>query len=322
MKQTNSKFTIGIDLGGTKLASALIDQNGNIIDYIKMPVEMKKEKSPLKTQKRIISLMNDVCNDFKNRYPKECSSKYFKGIGLASAGPLNAITGELINPVNYPGWKTVPILKMLQEEVLGSKFKTKVFFQNDAIAAALAEGWIGGAKKMKTYAIVTVGTGIGTGVIFNDKPCQNRGMGSEFGHLLVNIQDLSSKMNKRHFHTVEGIASGTGLQRRANEIGAGIKSVEELVELYKADKKKYQFLFDDMSFALASLCYNLSIGLNLEGIFISGGLIKVKELYFSQMKKHYNELITDFNRNYKCSIEVAKTLNNAGVIGAGFLPYL
>lgn len=324
-KRKNSSkdtFTIGIDLGGTKLAGALIDKNGDILDYIKIPVEMRKDSSPLKTQKRIIGLMNDLSNDFKNRFPSECSSKFFKGIGLASAGPLNVERGELINPVNYPGWKIVPIQKMLQTEITKSKFKTQVFFQNDAIASALAEGWIGGAKKMSTYAVVTVGTGIGTGVIFNSAPCQNRGMGSEFGHLLVDIKDLDKNLTKRHFHTVEGIASGTGLQRRANEIGANIKSVEELVILYKNDKKKYQFLFDDMSFALASLCYNLSIGLNLEGIFISGGLIKVKELYFKDMKKTYNQLISDFNTHYKCPIEIAKSLNNAGVIGAGYLPYL
>lgn len=326
MKKATKKtqFTIGLDLGGTKLASALLDQNGTIIDYIKIPVEMKKDKSPKKTQERVIALMNDICQDFKNRFPTECSPKHFKGIGLASAGPLNVEKGELINPVNYPGWKIVPIKKLLQDQIIKNKFKSTVYFQNDAVAAALAEGWIGGAKNLENFAVVTVGTGIGTGVIFNSRPCQFAGMGSEFGHLLVDIGNLSNQSNlkTRHYHTVEGIASGTALQRRANEIGANIKSVEELVVLYKNDPKKYQFLFDDMSFALASLFYNLSIGLNLESIFISGGLIKIKELYLKNSIKIYNELISDFNKSYKCKVEVAKTMNNAGVIGAGYLPFM
>jgi glucokinase len=76
-------FTIGLDLGGTKLASALLDDDGNIIDFIKIPVEMSKEGSPLKTQKRVLNLMSDICHDFKKRYPKETEGKYFKGVGLA-----------------------------------------------------------------------------------------------------------------------------------------------------------------------------------------------------------------------------------------------
>jgi glucokinase len=95
-----------------------------------------------------------------------------------------------------------------------------------------------------------------------------------------------------------------------------------LVHAFKNGERKYQILFDEMAMALAILCFDLSIGFNLEGIFISGGLIKIKELYLDQLKKNYTLLLTQFNPKFKTKIQIAKTQNQAGVIGAGYLPYL
>lgn len=312
-------YTIGLDLGGTKLAAALLRNDGHILDSTKVPVELTREKSAKLTQKRVIELMSSLVLDFKNRFPKQCASSCFRGVGLASAGPLNTETGYILQAANLPGWKMVPIRDMLQKDLGAQKFKTKVFFQNDAIAAALAEGWIGGAKKMQTYAMITVGTGIGSGVIFNGQPCHSKGMGSEFGHLLVDYRSLQEDPDKLSHYTVEGIASGTGLIRRAHNMGFNGTSVEELVE---GDTQKYKPLFEDMAWALSCLCYDLSIGFNVEKIFISGGLIKIKELYFPQMKKHYQNLIRQRNPDFECKIEIARTKNLAGVLGAGYLPYL
>lgn len=312
-------YSIGFDLGGTKLAAALLDDNGKMLDFIKVPVDMKREKSASKTQARVIQLMVDIALDFKKRFPKQTNAQVFKGIGLASAGPLNVEDGKLINPVNYPGWKIVPIRDLLQKAVVKADFKTKVFFQHDATAAALAEAWVGGAKKMSSFAVVTVGTGVGTGIVFNNRPAQSRGKGSEYGHTIVDFRHLQENPDHLHHCTVEGIASGTGLLRRAKELGFTGQSVEELVDTHD---EKYKVLYSDMAWALSCLCYNLSIGYHLEKIFISGGLIKIRDLYLKEMKAHYQKSIRQFNPSFECKIEVAKTKNHAGVLGAGYLPYL
>ena len=122
-----------------------------------------------------------------------------------------------------------------------------------------------------------------------------------------------------HECTVEGIASGTGLIRRARELGFKGGSVEELVA---SQDPQFQPLFADMSWALACLCYNLSIGYNLEKIFLSGGLIKIKGLFFNDLRLHYKTLIKQMNPLFECKIEIAKTKNHAGVTGAGYLPYI
>jgi glucokinase len=319
MKSKKKTFTMGLDLGGTKLAAALLDESGKILDFMKVPVDMKREHSALKTQKRVIDTMADIVMDFKNRYPHETGGRSFHGVGLASAGPLNADEGKLINPANYPGWKIVPIRDLLSKEIRRRGFKTEVYFQHDATAAALAEGWVGGAKGMASFAVVTVGTGVGSGLIFQGKPCQSKGMGSEYGHTLIDFQTLKAHPDQVRSCTVEGFASGTGLLQRAQKLGFQGESVEELVNQHQ---EKYQVLFDDMALALAFLCHNLSIGYNLERIFLSGGLIKIKHLYLKQLRAHYKNLVGQINPAFECKIEIAKTQNQAGVIGAGFLPYL
>jgi glucokinase len=317
MKKKN--YTIGFDLGGTKLAAALLNQNGEMVDFIKVPVDMNREGSATKTQKRVIELIADIAVDFKKRFPKETHPSVFKGIGLASAGPLNTDEGKLLYPVNYPGWKIVPIRDLVHSEVQKRGFKAKVFFQHDATAAALAEGWVGGAQGMESFALVTVGTGVGSGVIFNGRPAQSRGMGSEYGHTIIDIERIKKSPQQLHQCTIESIASGTGLLHRAQEMGFKGSSIEELVA---SKDPRFQPLFQDMSWALACLCYNLSIGYNLEKIFFSGGLIKIKTLFFSNLRAHYKKMINQMNPLFECPIDIAKTKNHAGVIGAGYLPYI
>lgn len=313
------KYTIGFDLGGTKLAAALVKEDGKIVSYTKVPVNMKGAGSPQKAQKMVVQLIADVARDFKNRFPTECSPSRLQGLGLASAGPMNVEKGILINPVNYPGWKTFPLLQKVKDKVRQSGLKSPVYFQNDAIAASLAESWVGGAKKMSSYAVVTIGTGIGTGVILNGQPCQTKGAGSEFGHLLIDFSSVQKKPQDLSHFTVEGTASGTALIRRAKEKGFKGNSVEELILLKDS---KYQTLFDDMAWALAVLCYNLSIGFHLDGIFLSGGLIKIQDRFYTKTLTHYKKLIRQFNPMFECPITIAKTKNQAGVLGAAFLPWL
>lgn len=317
-RRPQSSYTIGFDLGGTKLAAALVRGDGEIIDYVKIPVHLKNQPSAKKAQNHVISLMGELALDFKRRYPQFCTGPRFRGVGLASAGPLNVQTGTLIYPVNFRGWKIVPVQKLLQQELKRRGFSSTVFFQNDAMAAALAEGWVGGAHGKKSFAVITVGTGIGSGVILNGRPCQSGGAGSEFGHTLVDLRPLQRDPSSRARHSVEGLASGTGLLRRAQEMGFKGSSVEELI-LEK--DPRYQALLDDMAWALAVLCYNLSIGFHLEAIYLSGGLIKIKKLFLPALQRHYRQLIRDFNPLFACPIQVARAKNKAGVLGAAFLPY-
>ena len=316
-----AKFTVGLDLGGTKLAGALVNSNGEILSFHKASILHLKTSSPKTQQRQIIELMTSMILNFKKEFPKSFQTTHFAGVGLASAGPMNVEKGCLLNPSNFPGWKTAPLQKELTDNLKKHRINFPVAFQNDAIAAALAEGWIGGAQKLKSYAVVTIGTGIGSGVIFQGQPLQTNGMGSEFGHLILQ-NNMIQKTGDLKNYTVEGVASGTGILKRAKARGFEGSSIEELVQSIENGQKKYQVHFDDAADALAALCYNLSIGFNLEKILFSGGLIKVKSLYYERMKKKYLTLVNEMNPYFRCPIQVAKCLNQAGVLGAAYLPYL
>ncbi|MEK6628460.1 MAG: ROK family protein [Bdellovibrionota bacterium] len=323
MKKSSTalKYSIGLDLGGTKLATALVDSRGNILEYNKFPLEINKTKSPQEAKKKVISFMQSACEDYKRRYPTQTSAKNFMGIGLASAGPLNIKTGELIDPSNFKDWKRFKIVQELTSALKKINWQPKIYFQNDAIASAFAEKWIGAAKNCKSFVVVTVGTGIGTGVIFNGLPCQTEGMGSEWGHLLVDVKGMQQHKSMITEHTVEGIASGTALLKRAKALGFKGSSVEELV-VENEQTTQYKILFDDMAWALAALCYSLSMGFHFDKILFSGGLIKIKHLYWEQTKKIYSDMIRQRNPAFLAPIAVAKAGNKAGVVGAASLPYL
>ncbi|MBX3019963.1 MAG: ROK family protein [Bdellovibrionaceae bacterium] len=308
-------YSIGLDLGGTKLACALVDHTGQILAFQKESI-LSLKVDPKTGPTKIVGVMGEMVAGMKKRFP-ECFKKgVFRGVGLASAGPLNVELGEITHAANFPGWKRVKIQRLLEDEMRRRRICDRVEFQNDAIAASRAEGWIGGAQGLRSFAVVTIGTGIGTGVIFRGHPLQDRGMGSELGHLILNSMNIKTAKDLDH-HTVEGVASGTGILRRARtELGLKVASVEELVDLAEA-----QPLFDDAADALAALCYNLSIGFNLEKILFSGGLIKVRHLYWNRLKARYKALITEFNPEFGCPLVVAKAMNQAGVIGAARLPY-
>lgn len=312
-------YTIGLDLGGTKLASSLVRSDGKMISSQKdSVVALKALENVKKSQALMIELMIQHCLFYFKNFPEFTNSKKFKGIGLASAGPLNVEKGELIDPSNFPLWKKFTIVKKLEEALKKSKRPSKVYFQNDAVAAALAEGWTGAAKGLSSYAVITVGTGIGTGVIFNHRPVQSRGMGSEFGHLIVDQSGSTSFYRK----TVEGIASGTALVQRANtEFNFPCQQVEEIVDALSVRPDLLK-LFEDAAVALASLCFNLSIGFNLEKILFSGGLSQVSHLYMDRLHEKYKENINSFNTSFKAPLQMAKTGNRAGTLGAARLPYL
>lgn len=320
-RRTNTRYTVGLDLGGTKLAAALVDQNGQILAFQKESI-LELKNDPRQGPRKIVAVMGEMVCSFQSRFGDAFRRGRFAGVGLASAGPLNVDQGALIRPVNFPGWKTVPIRALLEKELARRKISGPVVFQNDAIAAARAEGWIGGARGLSSYAVVTIGTGIGSGVIFRGLPVQTHGMGSEFGHTIAENDRIRGPEDLKKF-TVEGLASGTGILRRAREeMGFTGTTVEDLVLALESGETKYQALFDKAADTLAALCYDLSIGFHVEKILFSGGLIKVRSLYFTRLKSRYSMLMNAFNPAFKAPLVVARALNQAGVIGAASLPYL
>lgn len=305
------KITIGIDLGATKIAVASVDGEGQVLSHKLAPTE----QDPEELIDQITILVEDTM--------ESVAGQAVVGIGLASAGPLNVETGNLIHPSNFPKMKVFPIIERLELELQKRGIHQKVYFQNDAMAAALGEGWVGGAQMLSTFAVITVGTGIGTGVIYNGKPLQNMGMGGEFGIQLIDYNGIKRKgTDSINTQSVEGIASGTSICKRARRKGFRGETIQELMkEMEAGEEEKFRPLFKDAALALAMLCYNLSLGINPDKILFSGGVMHARKYFFSELREYYKEL-TAHQIAFRTPLALAKLSYKSGVIGAARLPLL
>ena len=169
MKKDN-KFAIGVDLGGTYIKVGIVSDSGKIA--VKTAIETNAEKGP----KHVIS-------QIKKGIEKVYSKKDFhiKGIGIGSPGVVSPKKGTVENPPNLPGWVKVNLGQMLKKE-----FDVDVFVENDANVAAIGELIFGAGKKHESFIMVTLGTGVGAGIIYNNKLFRGQyGAAGELGHTTI-----------------------------------------------------------------------------------------------------------------------------------------
>jgi len=151
--EPESKLALGVDIGGTKVAAGLVDAQGEIRTQMRTP--MITEGAPDKGLEAVAKAVDELLE-------RAGGLKNIAGIGICAPGPLNPITGVIINPPNLPIWHNYP----LAEEVR-RRYGVGVRIDNDANAAALAEVKWGAARGHRNVFYSTIGTGIGTGIVFD-----------------------------------------------------------------------------------------------------------------------------------------------------------
>jgi glucokinase len=332
-QKSKTLYTVGVDLGGTKVATALVDGDGHCLEETRratVPPELVAQQDPRARSKavdnkKVRAHINYVVTAIAEAIVEvidQTPISRIQGIGLASAGPMDLIKGTLENPANFHGWKTVPLVALIEGALAKRKIKKPIYFQNDAMAAALGEGWTGRARGAQTYAMITVGTGIGSGVVLNGRPAQSRGMGSEWGHSLVNAPGLDHSRADYEERTVEGLASGTALSVRAKSRLKKEATAAEVAALAREGDAAAQELFRDASEALAALFYNLSLGVHPEIFVVGGGMLAIKDLFLPRAIDIYRDMMKSRYPKFLVPIATAKLGTRAGVIGAARLPLL
>ncbi|MEN8117234.1 MAG: ROK family protein [Bacteroidota bacterium] len=186
------KFYIGIDIGGTKTAVLLIDDNGNVLERNQTVTAVGKDAWQLS-----IDLI-------KKQIAQYLKIKDVESIGISCGGPLDSKKGVILSPPNLPGWDNVPVTDILQTE-----FSIPAYLLNDANAGALAEWKFGAGKGVDNMIFLTFGTGLGAGIITNGKLLEGTNdYGGEVGHIRLE-NDGPIGYHKRG--SFEGFCSGTGL---------------------------------------------------------------------------------------------------------------
>lgn len=186
------KWYVGIDIGGTKSAVLLVNEEGEISDRKEMPTTKGKNNWQL------------TVDFFIEGISEYTQKKDIVGIGVSCGGPLDSKKGLICSPPNLPGWDDIPIVEMLE-----GKFGIPTALENDANAGALAEWRYGAGKGYSNVIFLTFGTGLGAGLILDNKLYSGTNdYGGEAGHIRLE-EDGPIGYNKRG--SFEGFCSGTGL---------------------------------------------------------------------------------------------------------------
>ena len=198
---------VGVDVGGTKVAAGLVDAEGRILSQIRVP--MISHSSPQAGLDAVLSGLEKITS----------GSSGVAGIGICSPGPLDPVSGVILNPPNLPCWRNFPLAESVQKV-----YRVRVKVDNDANAAALAEARWGVARGYRNVFYATLGTGIGTGIVFDGQIFHGRtGAAGEGGHNSIDYRGPICGCGKPG--CIEALASGNAIARRARErITAGASS--------------------------------------------------------------------------------------------------
>ena len=280
---------LAIDIGGTMIKYGLVSSDGEILSTDKIETE---------AEKGLENILNKIDNIFK-RY-KENNPV---GIAVSGTGQINGMIGKVIggNPI-IPNWIGTNLVKILEE-----KYNLPAVLENDVNCVALGEKWIGAGKDLSNFICLTIGTGIGGGIILNNQLFRGENfVAGEFGHILI---------KKGEF---EQFASTTALIRLVKERTGKILNGKEIFDLEKKEIVEYQEVIsewiENLTDGLSSIVYCF----NPANIILGGGVIGQGEPLINRIK---NSLFKKIGSQFKEKLNIiqAKLGNNAGMIGASYL---
>ena len=286
--RTEMRHIIGVDLGGTNIKTALVAPEGKIIKKYEISTQAKKGTK---------TIINNIISSIKHVQQGKIT-----GIGIGSPGPLDYKKGVATNPVNLP-FKNTPLRRIIQ-----NKFELPTYLDNDANCLALAEAVFGQGKKYENVIGITLGTGLGGGIVINKKIYHGRTNAAELGHMTINYDGPKSRCGNNG--CIETHVAARGIISIYNK-----KSNPYLI--YKlalqGDKKAIE-TYKKMGYYLGIGLANIICALDPD-IIIIGGKISNSWKFFS---KTMNDIVKKRYFAKPCPIVKSK-LKEAGILGAAAL---
>ena len=307
-----SKYVFAVDLGGTTVKMGLFDVDGNVLE--KWEIVTRKENGGEK-------ILPDIAESILVKMQEKSIAKDdVLGIGIGVPGPVDS-KGTIYKAANL-GWGVFNV-----SETLGKLTSLPVKTGNDANVAALGEMWKGGGQGYNSIVAVTLGTGVGGGVIIEGKlVAGSTGAGGEIGHIHVEDNETIS-CGCGNCGCLEQYTSATGITRLANErlaqdnkpsvLRDGEVSAKTVFDAVKAG--------DELAFEVAEI-FGMYLGkglaavgavVNPEAFVIGGGVSKAGEVLFDYIEKNYMKYSFHGTRNVK--FRLATLGNDAGIYGAAKL---
>jgi glucokinase len=306
MNNDSSLFSIGLDLGGTNLRAAAIASDGKMLDSVSGRTAYSAGREA------ILHDMVEAIVTLRERL----GAAGLKGIGVVVPGFILLEQGVITNCNNISSLENFPI-----REELSQRLGAPVILENDANAAALGEKWMGAGRDVDDLVLLTLGTGIGGGVISKGDVLRGfLGMAGELGHITVVPNGNPCGCGNRG--CVEKHASATAITAMAKLFGLGDDlSAKAVYELAMAGNDKAQTIFLSMGESLGILLAMLVNTFNFPLYLLSGGPVAAWDLFAPAMLDETRRRSFTF-RTTKTRIEKAALGNEAGLYGAAYLPWV
>lgn len=197
-----NSFAIGVDLGGTNLRIAAVDVSGRVLEKISTDAEVARGRD---------YVLDEMCKNVRDLASKFKEAGRLAGIGIGVPGIIDRQTGLVHESPNLPGWRDYPVRDEIER-----RLRTNVILENDANVAALGEKWLGIASRVDDMCMLTLGTGVGGGLVFEGKIWHGMtGMAGELGHTTVDPQGVKCGCGNQG--CLEQYASATAVKRMALE---------------------------------------------------------------------------------------------------------
>jgi glucokinase len=262
------KFSIGVDLGGTNLRVAAYEAGHCFLETIVLPTRLSAGRD---------QVTRDLCEAVMALMLRDYGGRELAGIAVGTPGPLELPTGILRNPPNLPGWDGFNL-----KAAISNKLGREIVLENDANLAALAEQRLGAGSRygVADLCIITLGTGVGNGLVLNGKIWDGANcMAGEAGHVVVKDEEaLPCGCGGRG--CLEQYASATGVTRlaRARLRSAAPSTALEVALLARSGNEQALGVFEDVGHALAIALTGLVNTLNLPLYLLGGGVCEAWDL--------------------------------------------
>ncbi|MBH0229870.1 ROK family glucokinase [Halobacillus yeomjeoni] len=314
MKET---YYLGADIGGTTVKLAVISDNGEI---------NKKWEIPTNIENSGESIPSDIHQAFEKALDElHIEKEQIAGIGAGAPGFVDTETGYIFEAVNI-GWKDFDFGKKLSDMA-----GLPVWVDNDANLAALGENWLGAGKGSQNLIAITLGTGVGGGIIANGGILNGaNGTAAEIGHMTV-IPEGGAPCNCGKTGCLETETSATGIVRKASNmlkkypdtsmsslIEAGNLTAKDVFRAASEDDQAAKEVLEDVFEVLGRAIANLAIAINPEKIVIGGGVSQAGDQLLKPLEAVYRKYALRRTEE-ATSFGIAELGNDAGVIGGAFL---
>jgi glucokinase len=300
-----ARYSIGVDLGGTNLRAAAISEHGEILEKISGRTDLSGGRD---------AVLDDITGrivELRQRLPAE----QLAGVGIGVPGFIRMDEGVIVGSNNLPELEGVPVRGEIERR-LGSA----VILENDANAAALGEKWMGAGRDVEDLVLLTLGTGIGGGIICGGRVLHGHvGMAGEIGH--ITIVPNGNPCGCGNHGCLEKHASATAVEAMAYLMGLGEGlTAKDVFELAEKGEPLARTVFARMGAALGQALAALINIFNFPLYLLSGGLLPAWD-YFAPAMFAEIETRSFTWRHAATRVEKAILGNEAGLYGAAYLPF-